>query len=160
VSVIDPQTILKCLGKQLKLYPVCNYPQKKVFEIVIISSLVRKRILTHYEILGLKESCSSQDIRESFVTLSKKYHPDKNSLDSSLHEKFVKINDAYSILSKNTLRRSYDLDLRAARAIEINHRMSTNNYYNTQNEPDPSSFMYVYWIMRLIIRSLQLVRTI
>lgn len=37
-----------------------------------------------------------------------KYHPDSNSSDKSLHEKFVKINEAFSILSKQSTRITYD----------------------------------------------------
>jgi len=72
---------------------------------------------THYETLGLKECCSAEEVRSSFVTLSKKYHPDKDSKNPGLHAKFVSINEAYSILSKPVLRRNYDFDLRTARAI-------------------------------------------
>lgn len=44
----------------------------------------------------------------SSLSLSLKYHPDSNSADKSLHEKFVKINQAFSTLSKQASRVTYD----------------------------------------------------
>jgi DnaJ-class molecular chaperone len=42
------------------------------------------------------------------LLFSVKYHPDSNSADKSLHEKFVKINQAFSILGKQSTRITYD----------------------------------------------------
>ena len=39
------------------------------------------------------------------------HHPDKDPSDPHLHDKFVAINEAYSVLSKATSRREYDLNL-------------------------------------------------
>ena len=36
------------------------------------------------------------------------YHPDSNAADKSLHDKFVKINEAFSILNKQSARNTYD----------------------------------------------------
>ncbi len=38
-------------------------------------------------------------------------HPDTNPNDPSNHAKFVRINEAYSILSRTTSRREYDMTL-------------------------------------------------
>lgn len=44
----------------------------------------------------------------NILFLNIKYHPDSNSADKTLHEKFVKINEAFSILSKQSTRTTYD----------------------------------------------------
>jgi len=64
----------------------------------------------HYEVLGVKQSASKKDIRSAFLRLSKEYHPDTSSGPNN-HEKFVRINEAYSVLSKSISRRDYDLSL-------------------------------------------------
>lgn len=97
---------------------------------------VRKK--SHYEVLGLKEDCSPEEIRESFVTLSKKLHPDKNSADPGLHAKFVQINESYSVLSKANLRQAYDSDLRASRVIR------QTKYPHSNSPGDQFHYMYAW----------------
>ncbi|XP_047496153.1 dnaJ-like protein 60 isoform X2 [Penaeus chinensis] len=65
----------------------------------------------HYELLGIKRESSPEEIRESFIRLSKEYHPDTNPDSTELHTKFVAVNEAYSILSKPHLRQVYDAEL-------------------------------------------------
>lgn len=58
--------------------------------------------LMAYEILGLKEPSTYEDLKITYLKLSKKYHPDINSDPLSI-EKFKEINNAYSTL-KNLFR--------------------------------------------------------
>ncbi|MCQ2820794.1 MAG: J domain-containing protein [archaeon] len=60
-----------------------------------------------YKILGVKRDASSNEIKRKYRQLSRKYHPDKNK-SKEASEKYVKINEAYSILSDNKKRRLYD----------------------------------------------------
>ena len=66
---------------------------------------------THYQTLGVSHNATMADIKVSFLKLSKTSHPDTNTADPTLHEKFVKINEAYSVLSNRRLRNDYDLEL-------------------------------------------------
>jgi len=68
--------------------------------------------LTHYEVLGLAPSASSSEIRDAFVSLSKLIHPDRNPSDPQNHAKFIRLNEAYSVLSKAQTRKEYDVSLR------------------------------------------------
>lgn len=68
--------------------------------------------VTHYDVLELKPDCDAKEIRIAFIKLSKVHHPDAASSDTSTHADFVKINEAYSILSKPETRREYDISLR------------------------------------------------
>lgn len=58
-----------------------------------------------YEVLGLKEGCSKEEIKSAYRELVKKYHPDQyaqNPLRDLAEEKLRDINEAYDYLMKNT----------------------------------------------------------
>ncbi len=61
-----------------------------------------------YNILGINENASTEEIKKAYRQLSFKYHPDKNPNDSSAVEKCQKINEAYSILGDEQKRQEYD----------------------------------------------------
>lgn len=65
-----------------------------------------------YHTLGLEESASGQEIKKKFRQLSKEYHPDLNQDDEEKVKVFVKILDAYQILSHSEKRRLYDQSLK------------------------------------------------
>jgi len=52
----------------------------------------------YYNILGLQTSASENEVRKQYRLLAMKYHPDKNSSESA-QEKFIKITEAYEILT-------------------------------------------------------------
>lgn len=63
---------------------------------------------TLYEDLELTSNASSKDIKQAYIDLSKKYHPDLNPDDPEAATRFNEISHAYSVLSKAQLRRKYD----------------------------------------------------
>ena len=57
-----------------------------------------------YEVLGLKEGASVEEIKKAYRELVKKYHPDRyrdNPLSDLAEEKLREINEAYDYLMKN-----------------------------------------------------------
>lgn len=66
---------------------------------------------TYYDILHLDHNASMTDIKKSFRHLALKYHPDKNKSTES-NQMFLKIVEAYEVLSDINSRRKYDLTLR------------------------------------------------
>lgn len=56
-----------------------------------------------YKVLGVSETATPEEIRAAYLTLAKKYHPDKyvdNPLKDLANEKLKEINEAYEMLTK------------------------------------------------------------
>lgn len=65
----------------------------------------------HYETLGVQTSASPKDIKRSFYHLSKTHHPDHNRDDPLASKRFMRISEAYSVLSHTERRAKYDRDV-------------------------------------------------
>ena len=66
---------------------------------------------THYDILGVSQDATDQDIKKSYRKLSLQFHPDRNP-DPSATEKYKEINEAYEILSDQQKREQYNMELK------------------------------------------------
>ncbi len=61
----------------------------------------------YYEVLGVSKDATDKELKKSFRSLARKYHPDKNS-DPDADEKFKEIQEAFAILSDSEKRAQYD----------------------------------------------------
>lgn len=61
-----------------------------------------------YEILGVAESASQDEIKKAYRKLAKEHHPDANRDDPQAAERFKEIGEAYSVLSNPEKRKQYD----------------------------------------------------
>jgi len=71
---------------------------------------------THYDVLGVLPTASPREIKVAYLGLSKQLHPDvnqgKDDKDTfTIHQKFVRVNQAYSVLGSREDRRLYDLQM-------------------------------------------------
>ncbi|KAF9073816.1 DnaJ protein [Rhodocollybia butyracea] len=60
-----------------------------------------------YEVLGVKRDASAADIKKTYFSLARKYHPDTNP-DKSAQSKFLEIQEAYDTLKDDQKRAAYD----------------------------------------------------
>ena len=61
----------------------------------------------YYKVLGVDKNASAEDIKKAYKKLALKYHPDRNK-EPGAEEKFKEIGEAYSILSDDEKRKTYD----------------------------------------------------
>ncbi len=61
-----------------------------------------------YEILGVPQSASQEEIRKAYLKLAHKYHPDKTGGDKEAETKLKEINAAYDVLKNPEKRKHYD----------------------------------------------------
>lgn len=62
----------------------------------------------YYDILGVKENASTEDIKRVYRDLAKKYHPDVNKGDNEAESRFKEISEAYNVLRDPEKRKKYD----------------------------------------------------
>lgn len=75
-------------------------------QISIVRKIKSKK--DYYEILGLENKCSVDDVRKAYRKLSLKVHPDKNPAPGS-EEAFKSVSKAFQCLSNEESRRKYDV---------------------------------------------------
>ena len=61
----------------------------------------------YYKILGVEKTADKDQIRKSYRTLAKKYHPDV-SKEANAEERFKEVKEAYEVLSDPAKRNEYD----------------------------------------------------
>ncbi len=62
----------------------------------------------YYDILGVKEDASQDEIKKAFRKLAMKYHPDRNRGDKTAEAKFKEVSEANETLSDPKKREEYD----------------------------------------------------
>jgi len=81
-----------------------------------------------YEVLGVKEGTSKEDIKKAYRELAKKYHPDQygdNPLKDLAEVKMRELNEAYDTLMKGN--------------GSSNNNSSSNNYSSSNNSSNSSN---------------------
>ena len=61
-----------------------------------------------YELLGITQDASDEEIKKAYRKLALKYHPDKNADNEDAAQQFRKISEAYEVLSDPEKRAAYE----------------------------------------------------
>src|ERR671919_1300132 len=62
----------------------------------------------YYQVLGVPETASTDEIKKAFRRLAKQHHPDRNPNNAQAAERFKEINEAHDVLSDPDKRKKYD----------------------------------------------------
>ncbi len=62
----------------------------------------------YYEVLGVANGASAQEIKKAYRKLAMKYHPDRNPDDKEAEAKFKEATEAYEVLSDDQKKAAYD----------------------------------------------------
>lgn len=101
-----------------------------------------------YKILEVKSSASQDEIKKSYYTLAKKYHPDFNPTEEH-GDQFKRVQKAYEVLSNPMTRQTYDIENRFNEDLSSDikdtvyaQKLGRKNYYVGRQMKD---FYHTQW---------------
>ncbi len=87
-------------------------------------------MINYFEVLNISENAEMEVIRSAYRTLAKKYHPDSTRLpDDVAKGKMELINEAYQVLSDDTLRKKYIEELHSKERLQQEENYSQKEAY-------------------------------
>lgn len=100
-------------------------------------------MINHYNVLGIENDASAEEIKKAYLKLTRRYHPDITG-DTSGHF-FKMIQEAYDVLRDDEKRKNYDVSEQ-----QTTNNFSTNpdNTYpesNVKSEPEYHDANEIHW---------------
>ncbi|XP_055639363.1 dnaJ-like protein 60 [Toxorhynchites rutilus septentrionalis] len=126
--------------------------QNQVYRTILCMQHIRFMRQTHYDTLRLAPTCTPKEIREAFIKLSKKLHPDANvsNSDRKPNEKaFVQLLEAYKVLSREESRANYDFELSLRKRSPGQHSRPWQPNPSHYRKPDPDSYYGIKGVRRV-----------
>ena len=102
----------------------------------ILTAYKKLRSQNYYEILGVSNSASPEEIKHAYFRMAKRYHPDRHTGEAfsiiikKIEEIFLAVKMSYETLSDNTLRTQYDRALLKPSAAPVSEKrtLSARDY--------------------------------
>lgn len=92
---------------------------KSLPTLLVVCSLVHLALSEDlYDVLGVTKGCTDRELKKAYHKQSLKYHPDKND-DPSAEATFMKVAEAYEVLSDPEKRKNYDRFGRSSQGIQF-----------------------------------------
>ncbi len=112
-----------------------------------------KQNATHYEVLGVAQTATEEEIKKAYKKLCVQVHPDKHVAEDrpQAEANFKRLGEAYAVLSDDAQRNAYDAELReklnprpqtpprTASYENTNHRSYTQPRSRAQSQQPPRS---------------------
>jgi len=86
----------------------------------------------YYEILGVEEDASDEEIRARWIELTKRFHPDLGGSEET-DEKIREVNEAYDVLKNEVTRYHYDFERDLKRSLIKKNRRHKERRLNIRN---------------------------
>lgn len=87
--------------------------------------------MDHFETLGLNINCNNKDVKEAYLNLARRWHPDNNKSPQA-SQRFMMINSAYEALKDEDKRRELlsDIELKKYQRQQQKHRTDYKAHSN------------------------------
>ena len=95
----------------------------------------------YYAVLEIKETVSSEEIKQAFKKQAIKWHPDKNS-DSDTTEMMQLINEAYLILKDDEARGRYDIEYQKFKFYKTHKSTQEKQSNKTSRKKEEDAHQY------------------
>nr|XP_046261285.1 dnaJ homolog subfamily C member 4 [Scatophagus argus] len=129
------------LEAQLRLCQSCLWCYKSGLRL-LSQSYAHRKAVNYYDLLGVKSDANLEEIKSAFFDKSKKLHPDSDPSNQELHSKFVELNEAYRVLSKDLSRKEYDIKIRHPSSGGQAFRSSSSHASYTARSETQESMRY------------------
>ncbi|KTW31185.1 uncharacterized protein T551_01258 [Pneumocystis jirovecii RU7] len=98
----------------------------------LINTFSKRFFSSYYDILDVSQNASHKTIKQKYYQLrhcfsSKKFHPDLHKNNKEICKKFLKIKEAYEVLTHKTKRKEYD------ERMGINQKMNSKSFGAAKN---------------------------